>query len=121
MTQPTEKTFYSEGGVTITDKRAVLGSTTYPLANVSSVGVGVQTPSGAPGLALLVIGLALGGCGLTTLGSRDPNYWTLVIGAALFVLGLAVLRGNREKYFVKIGSAGGEQRALMGTDKAQVE
>jgi hypothetical protein len=38
---PDEKTFFNEGSVSITNTRAIIGSTTYAMSNVTSVSLGI--------------------------------------------------------------------------------
>ncbi len=121
MTIPTETVYYDEGGVRITDKRAVIGQTTYALANITSVGVGEQTSSPCVAIIMMVVGVALAFVGgLSVLGDGGGWYW-LVIGAGLLVGGIMALRMARPRYFARINSAAGEQRALVGQDQASVQ
>jgi hypothetical protein len=116
--QQAETTYYNENGVLITNTRAVLAGTTYPLVNISSVGVGRHVPSGAPLLILVLLALTSGLCALTSSDLLVPG----LVGAGIFaLLAFAGAQGNKPSYFVKIGSAGGEQRALMGRSQAEVE
>jgi hypothetical protein len=116
--QQAETTYYNENGVLITNTRAVLGGTTYPLVNISSVGVGRQVPSGTTVLVLVILAIVGLMCGLSVADYRIAG----LVGAVVFGL-LAVLayRNQKPSYFVSIGSAGGEQRALFGRSKAEVE
>ena len=115
--QQAETKFYDEGGVLITNARAVLGGTTYPLANITSVGIGVQSPSGAPAFVLIILGLLF----FLFTGVSIQNVAGLIVMALGVGIGIMILRSNRDSYYVKLGTAGGEQRALSGRDKATVE
>lgn len=114
--QAGETTYYNDSGVLVTNARAVLGGTTYPLANVSSVAVGEQVPSSAPMLVLALCFLASLFCAF----GED----TRVIGiSGLVIFGLlafAAWQNSKPSYYVKVGSAGGEQKALAGHSKEEV-
>lgn len=113
-----ETIYYQQDNVLISNSRAVLQGTTYPVANITSVGLGTISPSLAPVLVLLVIGL----CGFAYTMSTDGARVAGTIWGVIFA-GLAVLifLNNKERYFVKIASASGEQRALESRDKADIQ
>src|SRR5688500_777148 len=115
---PAETKYYDEGGVLITNARAVLGSMTYPLANVSSVGVGQTVPSGGPLLVTLLLAVSSVMCAV---GSEDYRALGIIGTVAFGVITWALYQNSKPSYYVKLGSAGGEQRALEGRSQAEVE
>lgn len=124
MAQPpaAETTYYDEGGVKITSARAVLGGTTYPLSNISSVGIAQQSPNILVPLFVFGLGVLSGILGLLGLVT---NVWVGISGfvfAAIFMaLAVLIFVVMRPRYFVRIASTGGERDALSSPDRPQVE
>lgn len=113
-----ETVYYQQGNTTITNARAMIGGTTYALANITSVGLGDKSPSLVGPLLLLLLGGCTSAVAVGTANGSTP-YWIM---AAIFVgLGILVFLTNKTTYFVRIATAAGEQRALESKDKAEVE
>jgi hypothetical protein len=112
-----ETTYYQAGDVHITSSRAVMGGTTYPLANISSVGVGEKPVNRSMGVIAIVLALAAIACGLS--GSENAGIGWVV--AVILIMAGVYSFVQKPDYFVKVGSAGGEQRALVSKDRAYIE
>ena len=113
----TEPTFYSdEQGVRITPTRAIFGSTTYAMANITSIKRDVHPADRKPGVIIAVLGLII----LLACVSFDSS--TGVI-AGVVVLGLGILIAAMAKptYFLKITSASGEAEPISSRDKQYVD
>lgn len=115
--QQAEITYYDEQGVLVTNARAVLGGTTYPLANITSVSVGRHVPSMTPTLAMFAL------AGLSLLFWGGTLDFLSKAGVLFFgVLGIiAFMQSRNVFYYVKIGTAGGEQRAMQLHSKEAAE
>jgi hypothetical protein len=116
-----ETTYYDKAGVKITNARAIMGTNTYPMTNITSVGIGTIPASNTGFLLLVIVGLGLIACPLAS-----SRVWTdsliFIIAGALALVGAVVLyRGRRDTYVVKLGAAGGEQRAYTSADRAEIE
>jgi uncharacterized protein DUF6232 len=108
-----ESIYYSKDGIQITNARAVFGSKTYALANVTSVSMG-EAPRNLRGAAwLAVIGLAV-----MVLGASGAG---LYLGLIAVVAAMIMAVVAKPKYVVKIGSASGESHALISSDRTEVE
>jgi len=108
-----EQIIFEEGNVKITNLRAIIGSKTYAMSNVTSVGLGRQNPSRFFPVTLIVVG------GLYALFGQ--NGWSSLVGGGLIVVwGFLVLRSAKPTFIVKIGSASGEMKALSSQDKAHM-
>jgi hypothetical protein len=107
-----ERTYYSDGTITITNARAVLGGKTYAMANITSVSTFTQAPSqtGASLLGLFGLSLGLVGSGVVS-----------VLGWALFAIGALVFFKRKPTYCVRLGSASGEANALTDGRKDYIE
>lgn len=116
-----ERVFYDQDGVRITNKRAIIGETTYALANVTSVSVGRKVPSSLPGGALLVVGVLLLFAGFASRESTESLLLCGGLGAVLALAGIVALRGSMPSYYVSIVGAGGEQQALGGRSQADLQ
>jgi len=106
-----EANFMNEGGVVVTNTRAVINGTMYAMANVTSVSMGAIPPSrgGAVGLALvgaLIAGVADGG--------------GQAFGGLLLVVGVLWAILVKPTFLVRLGSASGEATALASKDETYV-
>jgi hypothetical protein len=127
--------FYQDKIVLITNTRAVLGSRTYAMSNVTSVTPGVIPADRTLGIVVAVIGaLVTGFCGLISLfglmwlfgGSSNSTssairgnlFIGLFVVLGLLILGLGIFLAIRKKdtYAIRIGSASGESDALASKD-----
>lgn len=109
-----EVSFYSDqSGVRVTDKRVILGSTTYSLANITSVSTTVERPGLTGPILFIVIGLLvlIGG-----LGGRG-NAGIVVFGALIAALGVIWYRGCRPVWHLRIASASGESTPLKSRNQ----
>jgi len=113
-----ETTYYQEGGITVTNARAVLGAKTYAMANITSVSMGEKPANRAPGIVVALIGLAIAGCSATA-GSDATG--GIVFGIIVLGVGIAIAAAVKTQYVVKIGSASGESNALVAKDKEYIQ
>lgn len=134
---PNESVLFSNGDALVTTARAVIGGTTYSIANVTSVATVRIAPETASFHLLNNIGAALiiGGAFFTMLivvaltgGSIIGALFDAVLAAGLIGGGLSLRRravSRRESatptYFLKITTAGGELEALRTKDSALIE
>ncbi len=113
-----EKVFLDQESVKVTTSRAVIGSRTYAMSNITSVSVRRKKSRNCLASSLLFIGL------LSLLGSlvsiADGTYpWSwfivsaLLIGAAIFLF--------RPIYELRLASASGEISALQSTKRESVQ
>jgi len=133
-----ERTFFNQGNILVTDKRAVLAGKTYSMANVTSVRMGVVYPSTTGAWLLVAFGatlLALAaffllGCGSSAIG--NPNGATITstllcagtpgfAGLICLVAGLVWARSLKPTYTVRIGSASGEVDGMRSQRKDVIE
>jgi hypothetical protein len=134
-----ETIYYQDESIIITNARAVLGSKTYAMANITSVSMGVIPANRMPGIVLAAIGgLSTLCCGcsalapLSTLGYSNNGDSSGIIGNAVFagigaIIGLLFVAGgialaimSKPTYVVKIGSASGEANALTSQNKSYI-
>jgi len=123
-----ETTYYDRAGVKITNARAVMGGNTYPMTNITSVGMGTEPASRVVAFLLVGLGVIAGLWAAVQMYGEamfdqpiNPPIVLLVITALLIGLGLLSFRTSKDKFFVKLGAAGGEQRAYSSPDKAEIE
>jgi len=108
-----ETSFYSDqSGVRVTDKRVILGSTTYSLANITSVTTGVETPSRVGPILCIAIGAVLLVSGLT-----QKQSWMAITGIILGAFGYIWNRGCNPVWHLRIASASGESTPLKSTNQ----
>ena len=76
-----EFTYYSSGNVLVTSTRAVFGATTYAMANITSVAMGVIPPNRWLGFLVILTGLVFFFVGLVTAITGDGvGFVALAIG-----------------------------------------
>jgi Family of unknown function (DUF6232) len=112
-----ETTFYADQkNVRVTDKRVILGTTTYALANITSVSTSVESPSYVgPILIFLVAAASLFG-GLTT---QSGAMW--FIAALLVAVGALWFRSLKPTWHLRIASASGETSPLESQDQKHID
>jgi hypothetical protein len=113
-----EVNYYQDGTVTITNARAVLGSKTYSMANITSVAMGEKPANVTPGIVVAVIGLAIAACSAAA-GSNASG--GIIFGVLVLVGGIALAVMAKSSYIVRIGSAGGETDGLVSNDKEYIQ
>ena len=116
-----ETTFYSDSsGVRITNARAVFGSTTYSMANISSVTLGVIPATRIFGILIALLGLLVvccGGLGLSE-GGGDGGVVILLFGSIILAVGVLAAYLPKPTYVVRIASTSGEVVAQRSKDHA---
>jgi hypothetical protein len=113
-----EVTFYSDqNGVRITNCRAIMGSRTYSMANVSSVALHAIPPQLGCAIIMIVLGLlgalVLGVVALQAQYDNGPNFGPTVLSALLGGIGVLLVLLSKTQYVVRIIAAGGESDALF--------
>ena len=110
-------TFYSDDrGVRITNTRAIIGTTTYAMANITSVSMGMKPANRTPGIAVAILGfLILLITGL--LGSSGG----VIFGVILLGIGILIAAIVKPTCTVRIGSASGETDAVSSKDKKYIQ
>jgi hypothetical protein len=109
-----ERVLLSEGYVSVSTSRFVVGSQTYPMANVSSVkSFTAPAKTGFP-ILLLVVGIIAG-------FSAFANKEALVVAIPLIALGIFLLRAAKPTFYVALTTASGEVRPVGSKDQAYVE
>ncbi len=113
----TEPTFYSdEKGVRITPTRAIFGSTTYAMANITSIAGSKDPPRRTPGIIVAILGLViLLACSF--LESAEG----VIAGVVVLGLGTLIAAIAKPTYYVKITSASGEAKATPSKDKQYID
>ena len=112
-----EKTYFAEGSVRITASRADISGKSYAMANVTSVSV-ERKPAEKVGclVAVGVVGLFLS-FSLAAEGLRTMGVFGLLM---LLICIVGLVNVLRAKYVLRLGSASGEQEALVSGDEAHL-
>ena len=115
-----EVIFYSdERGVRITNTRLIImrrhGSTTYAMANITSVSEAKIPANRAPGLVVAILGVA------ALVGSYflDSDV-ALICGAIVLGVGILLAVIVRPTYAVRIGSASGETAPIRSKNRQYI-
>lgn len=113
-----ETTYFQEGNVLITNIRAVLGTTTYPVANITSVSVGTIPPNRMIGVIIAIVGGLMAAC---SFGGGRNMLGGIIVGLIILAIGILIAVLQKTRYVVKIGSAGAEKDGLVSTDQAYIQ
>jgi hypothetical protein len=126
MDEINETTILEENGVKISNKRAMLGSKTYAMANITSVSMTYRDDKPW----ILSFFLLLGGFGalgfgvmLTILAERFSFILTCLfplLGLGAIAFGVFIYINAKPMYFVRVGSASGEANVLQSQNKEQI-
>lgn len=106
-----EIVYFEEGGVTVTNARAVMGGKTFAMVNITSVAMHEKPPNQLWAILFLLSGI------LGTLLFFAEQYVCGGFGLFLIVIAILMFRSSKTSYSVAVGSAGGETQALTSTDK----
>lgn len=105
----TEKVFYQDINVTVTQARFVSQSKTYAMSNISSVSIRRIARSIMGEIFLMLIGLAL----LVSDGTRIIGFLMIIIAIVLFFV-------RKDSYSVRINSNSGEADGFISKDKDMI-
>jgi ABC-type Fe3+ transport system permease subunit len=98
-----EKTFLSEGGVTVTNARFIVSSQTYAMSGITSVKNSQEPPKRSYPIICGLLGL------LFLVGVP-------LLGIVLVILAIVWWIGQKSQYHVLLTTASGEMKALSSTD-----
>lgn len=119
VSMPSEETVYfTDGRVTITNARAIIGEKTYAMINITSVSMGEIPPNKSLGIALILVGV-LGAVCVSMVGESwiGAGVWALIVVGG----GIWALTVPKPKYVVRIGSASGEKNALVSPNREYIQ
>jgi uncharacterized protein DUF6232 len=112
-----ERVYFRDENATITNARAIMQGRTFSMANVTSVSASKEIPQ------TTIPMLMMWGGGIVTLVGvfaylLDLNAidCAFVVGLVILIVGWFLRRYARAKYYIVIGSASGETRALWSYD-----
>lgn len=108
MTEISEKIYYHDAGVVVSDKRFVSEGTTYALHNIASVAAGTHAPRKLGWILALILGLVV--------IPANPFF-----GIPIAALAAWSLYQRRKAYVVVLRDASGETNALSSRDRATIE
>lgn len=114
-----EVSYYSDqSGVRVTDKRVIIGNTTYSMANITSISTHVEKPSLTGPILFIAIGAFLFIGGL----AQNPTSGGMVLaGLITGVLGYFWFRGCKAISHLRIASASGESTPLKSVNKDWID
>ena len=127
-----ENTIYKDNYVRVTNARAILGSTSYAIANITSVAIVKSPVNYTVSIILGVIGLVIGSCGgLWALGgllAGENTLSSVLIGGAIGFVGILIVLGgvglasnSKPTYVLKIRSASGEANVLSSKNQEYIQ
>ena len=117
-----EETLYSDGTVSVTPARVVIGTTTYAVRNITSVKTTMTPPARGCATLVLAMGIIALLISLGVMGeSISAGIVVLIIAASVIVGAIYWRRSCKPQYHVTIASASGEAHALASKDKAYID
>jgi hypothetical protein len=112
-----EENFYADkNGVRINAARAVFGSITYPIADITSVNISKEPAKRKPGILVAIAGIVL-----FTIGLRIDEVWLAFAGFIILALGALITHATKSSYHLIITSASGEANPISSLDKEYIE
>lgn len=108
-----EKTYYTNGNVTVTNARIVLPAQTHAMAGITSVKFDKVTPNRLPPVALLIATVIFLGAQANRL-----SIWHFLMILAPSIVWLAL---QKTRYCVQLASASGAIQVLPSKDKKFVK
>ncbi len=107
VTEPT--LFTDKQGVRITPTRAIFDSTTYSIANITSIKRDVHPANRTAGIIIALVGLIL------------FLLWIPWIGLPVLIIGIIIAAMAKSTYYLKITSASGEAEPISSKDKQYID
>ena len=114
-----ETTYYQDGSIMVTNARAVLGSKTYAMANITSVSMGEIPANRTAGIVIVVIGLAILACSASA--GSNSSAGGIIGGLVVAGFGAFLAYAAKTQYIVKVGSASGESNALTSNNREYIQ
>ena len=102
-----EKSFFQEGGVTVTNARFIVPSQTFAMSGITSVKAFEEKPSRVWSIIFLVVGI------LMALGDGDMVVWGVIIAIA-GAIGIVL---QKSMYHILLTTSSGEAKALSSKNK----
>lgn len=125
--ETTEEILFQTDQITVTKTRAIIGTQTFAIANVTSVNVvkgsdDSMAPVGCLliGILAILVGLAFGVTAFMrerTVSSLGNGVAILAVGAALFFAGWRMNKDVKVNWVLSLRTAGSEIRVLSSTNK----
>lgn len=112
LNTPTERVFYDESGVKITNARAIFRNKTYAMAQISSVRVDTRQPKRGGAIAVFIIGALVFLAGIS--GGKEFAGASF-LGIILIVIGGVWLASLKPTHALQLGSSSGETQAISYT------
>lgn len=122
-TDEKETQIYNHNDIQITNLRAVIGSKTYAIANITSVDNEIVPPNGFLPIGMIIVGviaMIIGVSSYTNNWSPDNNPAAVVIGLLVVASGWGIIKTSKPSYLVKITTAAGEARAFTSDDEKEI-
>jgi hypothetical protein len=127
-----DKVIYTDGhDVVVTESTLKVKNTSYRLNGITKLSLWTIRPDVAPGIILLLIGIAGIVAGYMDLLPASMNWKTetdiysgnqlaIWIGTALGIIGILILALSRKRYAVRIATAEGEKNAVVSTKREYI-
>jgi hypothetical protein len=109
MGETQERTFFSNGNVTVTNARLIVDGQTYAMSSVTSVAAASETPSRLWSVLL----------GLFALMMIPAQVWPVV--GVLAALAVWMWVKQKPKYWVSLSTSGGEKKAVWSHDRDWIQ
>lgn len=103
-----ERVFFERGAVKVTSARVVLGSQTYAVAQLSSVGAAYEAATRWPAYLLALMGAFVMAA-------------QLFVGLAVIAAAISYLVTRKDRHHVLLMTSGGEYKSLASFDKSEVD
>jgi hypothetical protein len=109
--------FYCENGVRVTSTRLLVGSTTYAMANITSVRTSVAQPSRKGPLLVILVGLVL----LLIAANSHAMAGMAFVSALIIAGGIFWWTSQKAIYAVRIASSSGESSPITSVNEERID
>ena len=117
-----ERTFLRENDVVVTISRVIVGGTTYPTGNITSVSKRVKPASTGCANLFIITGIVMLTAAIGTFFAKSSSSVSyFVVAAVAIAIGIVMLRAARPTYLLIFSAAGGETEALASTNQRMID
>lgn len=119
--QPKEETIYSDNVVAVTSARVVVYGTTFPLRNITSVGMSYTSPRMVKPVLLLIVGALILLFAFMPLNDVKAPPEAYIIAGGMMIGAIVWMIVGKTRFHVRLATASGELQVLTSENREYIQ